>query len=125
MARTLIQNARVLTLDVADNEYACANILIDGSRISAIGEDVAHPSPDRVIDARGKLAMPGLINGHFHSPGNMMCGALTDLPLELFMLYEVPPLSHTASQTANQSNGVPGAAQARPPRWLFVDSHPS
>ena len=25
---------------------------------------------DRTIDAAGKLLMPGLINGHFHSPGN-------------------------------------------------------
>ena len=92
MARTLIQNARVLTLDEADHEYDCANILIEGDRISAIGPDVTHAAPDRVIDARGKLAMPGLVNGHFHSPGNLMCGALTDMPLELFMLFEVPPL---------------------------------
>ena len=35
--------------------------------------------------------MPGLINGHFHSPGNFNKGALDDMPLELFMLYEVPP----------------------------------
>ena len=92
MATTLIQNARVLTLDDADREHASANILIEGDRISAIGPHVTHPAPDRVIEARGKLAMPGLINGHFHSPGNLMCGALTDMPLELFMLYEVPPL---------------------------------
>ena len=37
--------------------------------------------------------MPGLINAHFHSPGNLMKGALPGLPLELFMLYEVPPLA--------------------------------
>ena len=92
MATTLIQNARVLTLDDADREHASANILIEGDRISAIGPNLTHPAPDRVIEARGKLAMPGLINGHFHSPGNLMCGALTDMPLELFMLYEVPPL---------------------------------
>jgi cytosine/adenosine deaminase-related metal-dependent hydrolase len=37
--------------------------------------------------------MPGLINAHFHSSGNLMKGALPGLPLELFMLYEVPPLA--------------------------------
>ena len=92
MTRTLIRAARVLTLDDADHEYACADILIEGSRIAAVGTNLSHGAPDHVIDARGKLAMPGLINGHFHSPGNMMCGALTDMPLELFMLFEVPPL---------------------------------
>ena len=96
MARTLITNARVLALDAADSEQMRANLLIEGSQIVAIGADVTHAAPDRVIDARGKLAMPGLINGHFHSPGNMMCGALTDMPLELFMLFEVPPMGQGA-----------------------------
>src|SRR5262249_33958917 len=32
------------------------------------------------------------INGHFHSPGNFLKGAIANEPLELFMLYEVPPL---------------------------------
>jgi 5-methylthioadenosine/S-adenosylhomocysteine deaminase len=47
---------------------------------------------DRVIEAAGKLAMPGLINGHFHSQANLLAGALANRPLELFMLFEVPPL---------------------------------
>ena len=46
-----------------------------------------------MIEAEGLLAMPGLINAHFHSPGNLMKGCLPGLPLELFMLYEVPPLA--------------------------------
>lgn len=91
MARTLIRNARVLTLDAAGSEHERADILVDGARIAAIGPDLPATGMDRVIEARGKLAMPGLINGHFHSPGNMMCGALVDMPLELFMLFEVPP----------------------------------
>lgn len=91
MARTLIRQARVLTLDDDGREYATADILIDGRRIAALGPNLATDAVDRVIQAHGKLAMPGLINGHFHSPGNMMCGALTDMPLELFMLFEVPP----------------------------------
>lgn len=89
--RTLIREARVLTLDQAGHDYDCADILIDGSHITAIGPNLHAEFVDKVIDARGKLAMPGLINGHFHSPGNMMCGAPLDMPLELFMLYEVPP----------------------------------
>ena len=44
-----------------------------------------------MIEAAGKLAMPGLINGHFHSQANLLAGALANRPLELFMLFEVPP----------------------------------
>jgi Amidohydrolase family len=39
----------------------------------------------------GPMAMPGLVNCHFHSPGNLLKGAIPNLPLDLFMLYEVPP----------------------------------
>jgi cytosine/adenosine deaminase-related metal-dependent hydrolase len=50
----------------------------------------------RRIDGRGLLAMPGLINAHFHSPGSLMKGCLDGMPLELFMLHEVPPLAAAA-----------------------------
>ena len=92
MNKTVVRAARILTLDDEDREFACADILVEDDRIAAIGVDLPIPPGARVIDAHGKLAMPGLINGHFHSPGNMMAGALVDRPLELFMLFEVPPL---------------------------------
>jgi 5-methylthioadenosine/S-adenosylhomocysteine deaminase len=95
----LIRGARVLTLDGADTEHASASILIRDGRIVAVGPEVdaageagAGGEGVRVIDADGLLAMPGLINAHYHSPGNFTKGAVPNLPLELFMLYEVPPL---------------------------------
>lgn len=94
--KTLIRNARVLTFDAQDREYQRADILIDGDRIVAIG---SGPLPGaegaKVIDAAGKLAMPGLINGHFHSQASFLAGALANRPLELFMLFEVPPSGTT------------------------------
>ena len=94
--KTLIKNARVLTMDDQFSEYERADILIHGSKIEAVGPDLQINDDIeglRVIDAENKLAMPGLINGHVHSPGNFMKGALDNLPLEIFMLYEVPPLN--------------------------------
>jgi cytosine/adenosine deaminase-related metal-dependent hydrolase len=94
----LIKNTRILSFDDAGTEHERADILIRGSTIAAIGRDLAPPPSEavRVVDAAGWLAMPGLINAHFHSPGNFMRGMLDALPLEIFMLYEVPPLSHGA-----------------------------
>ena len=96
MSQLLIAGARVLTLDPHATEYAHASIAIDDGVITAITPGEPDPTAiaaaARVIDARGMLAMPGLINGHFHSPGNLTKGAVPNLPLELFMLYEVPPL---------------------------------
>jgi len=94
----LIKNARVLTLDAVDREHPRADIFVRDGMIAAIGPDLALPAVDgvRVIDGSGHLAMPGLINAHFHSPGNFMRGMLDNLPLEIFMLYEVPPLTRGA-----------------------------
>ena len=89
--KTLIRNAHVLTLDAEDREYPRADILIDGDKIAAIGPDCCQADGATVIEASGKLAMPGLINGHFHSQASMLAGALANRPLELFMLFEVPP----------------------------------
>lgn len=108
----LIRHARVLTLDDDDREWPDADIVIRAGRIVALGPGAAQQAVDaataagaadtdggtpagrmREIDAHGLLAMPGLVNGHFHSPGNLMKGLLPGLPLELFMLHEVPPLA--------------------------------
>src|SRR5688500_7016750 len=94
LARLLIRNARVLTLDEADREWPRADIAIEDGSIQKLGAGSGEAGRyDRVIDAEGMLAMPGLINAHFHSSGNLMKGCLPGLPLELFMLYEVPPLA--------------------------------
>lgn len=92
----LIRNARVLTMDDDDTEYPRADILVRDTRIADLGPDldVANEVQDlEVIEADNLLAMPGLVNGHFHSPGNFLKGATDDAPLEIFMLYEVPPFS--------------------------------
>lgn len=95
--KTVIKNARVLTMDDEFTEFPRADILIDGSQITAVAPDIEISGAGddvQVIDATGHLAMPGLVNAHVHSPGNFMKGALDGLPLEIFMLYEVPPLSN-------------------------------
>jgi 5-methylthioadenosine/S-adenosylhomocysteine deaminase len=90
----LIRGARLLTMD-APRHIDAGDILIRGGRIAAVGDVAADLVPDgiRTLDARGKLAIPGLINAHVHSPGNLMRGCLDGYPLEVFMLYEVPPLA--------------------------------
>jgi cytosine/adenosine deaminase-related metal-dependent hydrolase len=96
----LIRGARVLTMDDARHEWPRADVVIENGVIAAVGPDAARGWPRpfaRTIDGDGLLAMPGLINAHFHSPGNLLKGSLDGLPLELFMLYEVPPLADTGA----------------------------
>ena len=44
-------------------------ILIDGSRITAIGKDIEIPSQAKILDACGKWVTPGLIDAHSHLSG--------------------------------------------------------
>jgi 8-oxoguanine deaminase len=72
MKTLLIANARcVATFDHADpasaSELRDASVFIRGNRIEAIGPAAALPaSADEVIDARGHLVTPGLVNTHHH-----------------------------------------------------------
>lgn len=80
----------MLTLDDADTEHAEADILVAEGVIQAIGPRLAAGGAT-VIEAAGHVAMSGLVNGHFHSQQNLMAGTVRSMPLELFMLQEVPP----------------------------------
>lgn len=96
---TVIESAQVLSLDAQDHQWSCADIVVRGGRIERIGPQAARGdlgAVARVVPAQGLLAMPGLINAHFHSPGNLMKGSLAGHPLEIFMLHEVPPLAESA-----------------------------
>jgi 5-methylthioadenosine/S-adenosylhomocysteine deaminase len=88
---TIIRGARVLTLDAADTEHANADIVIDGATITAVGSAVPTQYAE-IIDAHGLIEMPGLIYAHFRSQVSLMAGNVPSLLLELFMLYEAPPL---------------------------------
>ena len=65
MAKTLLRNGCVLTLDPALGNFRSADILIDGSRIEAVGPDLPVTGAD-VIDAANMIVMPGFIDTHRH-----------------------------------------------------------
>lgn len=78
-------------MDAADTEIAAADVYVKDDLIAAIGPELRPEPATSVFDGHGKLLMPGLVNAHFHSPGTFNKGAFDSLPLEIFMLYEVPP----------------------------------
>jgi 5-methylthioadenosine/S-adenosylhomocysteine deaminase len=90
--RCVIRGARLLDLAAGDGMTAPMDIAVESGVIADI-EPTSGDSPvaDEVIDALGMLAMPGLVNAHFHSSGTFNRGLVDNLPLELFMLYELPP----------------------------------
>ena len=68
MATLLIRDAaQIVTFDDADTTYANGSIFVREGAIEAIGRasDVAREA-DRVVDARGCIVIPGLVNTHHH-----------------------------------------------------------
>lgn len=66
-----------------------ADVLVEGDRITKVGEGLDAPAGE-VIDARGKLVIPGLVNAHAHSSQNLTRGRFPGMPLEVYLLYCVP-----------------------------------
>ncbi len=66
MTATLIRGAdAILTMDGARRELAGSDIRIDGGVIVALGPDLPLDGAD-LLDARGTVITPGLINTHHH-----------------------------------------------------------
>ncbi len=64
--RILIRNARaVVTCDGRDRVLRDADLAVEGQRITAMGSGLPADGAE-VLDARGKLVYPGLVNTHHH-----------------------------------------------------------
>jgi 5-methylthioadenosine/S-adenosylhomocysteine deaminase len=75
MVDLLIKGGLVLTLEpnaLTGPVYADGAVAVDGNRIVAVGPTVevekAFPAAREVIDARGRIVMPGFICTHTHMP---------------------------------------------------------
>ena len=88
-AKILIRGGQVYDHDGDVHRPATADILIEGDRISAVGPDLPSDG-HQVIDATGKLIIPGLINAHYHSHDTLCRGLFEELPLEMWLLYTLP-----------------------------------
>src|SRR3569623_488791 len=65
MASTLIRGASVVTMD-PQGDLPQGDILVEGDRIVAIAPWIATDDAE-VVDARGCIVIPGLVNAHMHT----------------------------------------------------------
>jgi len=78
----LIRGALVLGHDGRLDQPAAVDLLCRDGRIEAVGSALDAPSDTRVIDARGRMAVPGFVNSHYHSHDVLAKGLFEDLALE-------------------------------------------
>jgi len=107
----LIRNATcVATFDDARTELRDASVFVRGHRIEAIGPAAELPiDADETIDARGHLAVPGLVNTHHHMFQSLTRAIPAVQDAELFSwlrgLYPIwagitPEMVHVSTQLA-------------------------
>jgi len=80
MAATHIHNAAIITLDEAGTVHHSADLVIEDGRIAHIGSAPPGLQADEVVDGSGRVAMPGFVNAHCHSPMTFERGWAEDLP---------------------------------------------
>jgi len=79
----VITNALVVTCDAAGTVIPDGTVAVKGGRIAAVGPAAEiGPTAGEVVDAGGRLLMPGLINTHCHAGDSLFRGLVEDLPLE-------------------------------------------
>lgn len=83
-ADLVITNAHILTVDSKNTEYANGAVAIQNGKILGVGptaEILSKFKSSNIVDAKGQLMIPGLINTHTHAPMTLLRGIANDLKL--------------------------------------------
>ncbi|KRE42925.1 amidohydrolase family protein [Knoellia sp. Soil729] len=85
MSRVVIRDLELLvTVDAEDSVLHDVSVAVEDGVIAEVGEVPARPD-DEVIDGRGRLALPGLVNLHTHLPMTLLRGIAEGSDLQGFL----------------------------------------
>ena len=90
--RLLIRHATLVTVNARDEVLENADLAIADGAIVGVGSAPAGFVPDRVIDGRDRIVLPGLINTHTHLSMTLMRNYADDLAFWPWLLERVKPL---------------------------------
>lgn len=63
--RYVLRGGTVMSMDPAVGNFEVADVLVEGKKIVAVGPDIRAAGAD-VVDARGRVVMPGFVDTHHH-----------------------------------------------------------
>jgi 5-methylthioadenosine/S-adenosylhomocysteine deaminase len=89
----LIKNIDIITLDDSDRVIKNGYIGIKEGKIFLVSDTLPNEVVSKQeIDGRGKLAMPGLVNGHSHSAMTLMRNYADDMALDTWLFDNIFPV---------------------------------
>ena len=113
--RILIRGGRVYDHDGDVHQPAVADILIGGGGSSASRPTSPAEAGAEIIDAAGKLVVPGFVNAHYHSHDVMAKGLFEEMPFDIWTLHSNPgnygPRSQRGGAAAHADRRGRDAAQ--------------
>ncbi len=86
-ARTLIKGGRVYDHDGDIHQPAVADILISDGKIERVAPSIPAPAGAEIVDASGKLVVPGFVNAHYHSHDVLLKGMFEELPFDVWAVH--------------------------------------
>lgn len=104
----LIKGGTLLTLDEKDS-IVTGDLLIRDGRIASINE--RGMNADEVIDASGRVVMPGFVQTHIHLCQTLFRGAADDLPLIDWLKQRVWPLEAAHTKDSVRASAHLGIAE--------------
>lgn len=87
-------------------ENAC--ILVEGNRISFVGDKRPDGEFEEVMDAAGMVAMPGLINAHTHTAMTLLRSYADDMNLQDWLFQKIFPFEDTLTPEMVYEGSVRG-----------------
>ena len=86
----LIKNALILNPNNFENKKQ--SLLIKDDLIAEIADEIDDSNVDKIIDAEGKILLPGLINTHTHLSMTLFRGLADDLSLDSWLNDHIWPM---------------------------------
>ena len=88
----LIRGATLVTVNERDEVIESGDLAIAADKIVGVGTAPEGFVPDRVVDGRDRIVLPGLVNTHTHLSMTLMRNYADDLAFWPWLLERVKPL---------------------------------
>lgn len=91
LADVLIKDGHIVTMDPQRRIFERGSVAIADGKIVAVGKNI-NVKADTVIDAKGKVVLPGLVNAHTHLSMTLLRGVADDMELDPWLKTKIWPI---------------------------------
>ncbi len=110
MKKILIKNADIVTVNEKKEILSSFDILIEDNKISKIAKNIEE-SADKIIDATGKVVLPGFIQTHIHLCQTLFRGMAEDRQLMEWLRERIWPFEAVHDENSTYNSAMLGLGE--------------